>query len=303
MFFNLKKIIRFGWTGFSRNKGVSFSAIFVLLITLLLITGLYLFQGFNKFFIDQLQKKIDITAYFKDNTLEDDILKIKDEISKLKDQVKSVDYVSKEKALADFTEKHKNNPDFMKALEEVGGNPFLPSLNIQTIDPSQYKSISDLLNKDEFKSFIEKVDYYQKKPTIEKVFSITSNINKFGLILAGVLVLVAILVVFSTVKLTIDSSKEEISTMRMVGASNWFARGPFVVQGMAYGFFAFLLCIIITSFTTYFLSPKLEILLPGFSIFDYFNQNFWPLISIQLGIGVVLGMISSYFVARKYLKI
>ena len=303
MFTNLKRVIKFAFTDFSRNKGVSLAAVFVLVITIMLATGLLFFQGISQYLVSQAQDKIDITAYFKEEVSEEEILNIKDEILKMSPDVKGVEYVSKEDALKSFTEKHEDNDVFSKALEEVGQNPFLPSLNITTTGSTlQYEQISNFLQTDTYSSFIEKVDFSQKKNTIEKVFAITSSINVFGLILGIILVIVAVIVVLNTIKLTIDSSKNEINTMRIVGASDWFIRGPFIVQGAIYGLIAFVICLLLSAFSAYFLASKIGVVLPGFNIFNYFLSNFWLFALIQLSFGAGLGIISSFIVVKKYLE-
>jgi cell division transport system permease protein len=303
MFTNLKRITIFAINDFSRNKGISLAAIFVLVITIMLVTLLFFFQGIANFLISEVQEKIDVTAYFKEDVQEEDIFKVRDEISKMSPDIKNIEYVSKEEALSRFTKRHKDNPVFSKALEEVGQNPFLASLNIKTTGlPALYEEISNILQSAEFSEFIDKVDFSQKKATIERVFSVTSNINKFGLVVGAILVIVAVLVVFNTIKLAIDNSKDEINTMRIVGASNWFIRGPFIIQGAIYGFIAFLLCFLISGLSAYFLSPQIEVILPGFNAFNYFLTNSWIFILLQLGFGVGLGVITSFIVVRKYLE-
>ena len=299
---NLKRILTFAINDFSRNKGISIAAIFVLTITILLVSGLFFFQGITSYLTTQLQSKIDITAYFVDGTTEQDILNVKEEILKNSPNIKNVEYVSKDQALASFNEKHKNDVILGQALQEVGGNPFLPSLNVTTNgDPAQYAKVANILQTSDFSKLIEKVDFSQKKDTIEKVYSITSNINLFGIILGIILIIVAILVVFNTIKLAIDNSKEEISTMKVVGASNWFIRGPFVIQGMIYGIVAFIICFLISAISAYFLSPKMGAVLPGFDMFSFFLTNWWIFVLIQLGFGIGVGAISATIVVKRYL--
>lgn len=303
MLTNLKRIFNFAVNDFSRNKGISIAAIFVLIVTIMLVSGLFFFQGISNFLISEVQNKIDITAYFKDGTLESDILKVKDQILNLSSDIKDVQYTSKEQALSDFNEKHKDNAVLARALQEVGENPFLGSLSIKTNgDPAQYEELANILQNAEYSKLIEKVDFSQKKDTIDKVYSITSNINRFGIISGIILIIVAMLVVYSTIKLAIDNSKEEISTMKIVGASNWFIRGPYIIQGAIYGVVAFVFCIFITGFFAYFLSSKISVILPGFSAFNYFLQNFWLLVLIQLGFGISVGILSSFLAVRRHLE-
>lgn len=304
MFTNLKRILRFAINDFSRNKGISIATVFVLTLAILLVTGLLFFQGMARYLTSQIQNKIDITAYFKYGTPEQDILNVKDEIFKISPEIKKIEYVSREQALADFNERHKDNPVLARALKEVGDNPFLSSLNITTNgDPSQYEAISNILQNSDFNELIDKVDFSQKKDTIEKIYSITSNINTIGFLLGVVLIIIAALVVFNTIKLAIEGSKEEIGTMRIVGASDWFVRGPFIIQGIIYGLIAFLICILISAISAYFLSSKIEVILPGFNMFWYLLTNWWIFVLIQLGFGMAVGAISALIVVKKYLEI
>jgi len=300
---NFKRIFKFAINDFFRNKGISLAAIFVLTVTIMCVTGLLFFRGMSDYLVSQIKDKIDITAYFKESASEADILNIKNQISGMAG-IKKVEYVSKDDAVLIFADKHKDNAVFTEALNEVGSNPFLPSLNIVTSgDISQYEQVSNVLQSSSFSNIVEKVDFYEKKDTIEKVYSITSNINTFGLILGIILVIVAILVVFNTIKLAVDSSKEEISTMRIVGASDWFVRGPFIIQGIIYGFIAFIICIIVSAIFVFFISSKISVMMPGFSLIRYFTSNLWFLIMVQLGFGVAVGVVSSFVVVKKYLDI
>lgn len=304
MLTNFKRIFNFALQDFSRNKGISAAAVFVLVVTIMLVTGLLFFHGASQFLISEIQDRIDITAYFKEGVEEQDILSAREEILKISPNIKNVEYVSKDQAMQIFNEKHKDNAVLSKALEEVGTNPFLPSLNITTNgDPAQYAEISNVLQTANFSKFIDKVDFSQKKDTIEKVFSITSNINNFGIALSIILAILAMLVVFNTIKLAVDSSREEISTMRIVGASDWFVRGPFIIQGAIYGFIACIISLLISGIFAYLLSSKISAVLPGFNTFGYFLSNIGILILIQLLFGAGVGIISSFIVVKKYLDV
>ncbi len=301
---NLKRIIEFGFQDFSRNKGISVAAIFVLVVSIALVTGLVFFQGAMGYLISQVQNKIDITAYFKAGTQEQNILAVKDQVLEMSPNIKNVEYVSGEQALVDFNERHKDNPVLSQALQEVGDNPFLSSLNITTNgDPLQYAQISSALQTSDFSELLDKVDFSQKKDTIEKIYSITSNINIFGIIFEIILTIVAILVVFNTIRLGIEGSKEEITTMRLVGASNRLVRGPFIVQGIIYGVIAFIICFLLSLLFAVSLSSKMSVVLPGFNMLSYFLTNWWIFVLIQLGFGTAVGAISALVVVKKYLKV
>lgn len=302
---NFSRILNFAVTDFNRNKGISVAAIFVLVVTIMLVTGLVFFHGISNYLTSQIQDKIDITAYFANGTKESDILAAKDELTKLSPDIKNIEYVSQDQALSSFNQNHKDNAVLSKALQEVGGNPFLPSLNITTKngDPAEYSAVSNILQTADFAKSIDHVDLVQKQNTIQKVYSITKNINLFGLILGIILIILAILVVYNTIKLAIENSKEEISTMRIVGAGDWFVRGPFIIQGVMYGVIAFAICFAISGASAFFLASQMSDTLPGFNMFSYFLTNWWIFALIQIGFGVGVGVISSFIVVKKYLNI
>jgi len=304
MFTNFKRVFKFAVNDFTRNAGRSIAAIFVLAMTIFLVTALFLFHGISNYIISEVENKIDITAYFKVDALEADVLSAKDQLLAQSSNIKNIEYVSKERALEDFKQKHQDDPIFTNALNQVGNNPFLPSLNITTDgSTAEYQKVAQILESAQFGALVDKVDFSEKKATIEKVFSITSDITRFGLVLAIILILIVMLVVFNTIKLAIDASKEEISTMRIVGASSWFVRSPFIIQGALFGLIAFLLCFFATMVLSFFLAPGFEVVLSGFSLWQYFTANFWLIALIQFGFGVGLGALTSFIVVQKYLKI
>jgi len=299
MFTSLERIIRSGWITFKRQAGFTVATIFIMAITISLITSLFLFQKITKFSISLLQDKVDVSVYFKDTSLEQDILEIKEQIAKIP-EVKSVEYVSNEEAKKRLLEKY---PELTESLRETQGMLNLASLNIKAGQADQYAAIANFLEKAPFKNLIQKTDYYQRKPVIEKIFSVTSAINHTGVVLSLILVIIAFLVAFNQIRLAISNSKEEIFIQRLVGASNWFIRGPFLIQGVISGFFAALITLLIFIPLVYFLSPKMEVFFPGLNLFSYFAGNFFLIFLIQILTGIGVGVISSIIAIRKYLKV
>ena len=299
---NFKRIIKSGWKGFRQQASFSVTTIFIMALAIFLLTSLFLFQKGSQFLVDALREKVDMRIYFDEELSVEKILEIKDELSRLP-EIKNIEYVSKEDALQKFTSRHQNDQVIMESLQEVGTNPLLASLNIRAWEASQYSAISSFLDNSSFKDMITKVDYNQKKSTIEKLFSVTSTINKIGIIFSIVLALIAVLVTFNTVRLAIYGSKEEIETMRLVGASNWFIRGPFLAQGAIIGIFASLGTLLIFSIAVFYLGPKIAIVFSGFDVSGYFFEKFFLISSLQLVFGVGLGISSSWLAIRKYLKV
>ena len=302
MFTSFKRIIKTGWNGFSRNIGLSVATIFVMTMVISLATLLFLLNPASNILVSDIMEKVDISVYFKEDVAPEDIFAAEIEISKIP-EVKDIEYVSKEEALERFIEKHKDDITMMESLTEIGQNPFLASLNIKAWEISQYRQVSNFLETASFKNLISKVDYYQRKPVIDKVFSVISGINKGGIFFSIILGLIAILVAFNTIRIAIYNSSEEISTMRLVGASNRFIRGPFLVQGIIVGVFAALITLLITFGICLSFNSRIRVIAPEISTFALFVGNFWALLLIQLATGIGLGIVSSTIAIRKYLKI
>ena len=302
MLTSFKRIIKIGWKEFSRNIGISIATIFIMVMVISLVTMLFLLGPISDTLISIVEDKIDISVYIKEDVSVGGIMELKSEISRIP-EVEDVDYVSKEEALETFIKTHKDDPVLIESLTEVGYNPFLSCLNIKARQASQYEQVTSFLEGGTFQNLIEKIDYHERKPVIEKVFALTNGINKIGIFFSIIFGVIAVLIAFNAVRIAIHSSKEEISVMRLVGASNWFVRGPFLIQGIIVGFISALITLLITFIFSYFLEPKVRSLAPEISIWGIFVSNFLFLFLIQLATGIGLGIISSYIAIRKYLKI
>ena len=299
---SIKRVIRAGWQGFSRDGGIVAANILIMVIAVSVISSLFLFNGVSKFMTSELQGKIDIAVYFNEETNTDDIFEIQDELAE-NPQVKEVIYVSKEEALVEFVERHKDDPVLLESVEEVGRNPFLASLSIRSFNASQYEAVAGFLESARFDEIIKKVDYYERKPVIERIFSLTSNLNMLGIIISLVLIIIAVLVAFNNIRLAIYNSREEIKIQRLVGASNWFIRGPFLVQGVVSGLFASLISLLLFIALSLALTPVFKGFFPGLSLFSFFLDNFFIIFLIQVVAGIGLGAVSSFIAIRRYLEV
>jgi len=182
-------------------------------------------------------------------------------------------------------------------------NPFLASLGVKAFQAYQYEAVVGFLEKPQYSYLIEKIDYHERKPVIESIYSLTSNFNKAGIIFSVILVLLAVLVAFNSIRLSIYNSREEIRIQKLVGASNWFVRGPFLAQGAICGFFAAVFCFLLFALLTWGLDSRAELLFPGLGLFSFFVASVWMILLIQLASGIVLGTLSSLIAVRRYLKV
>lgn len=298
MFTSLKRILNSGWTGFKRQAGLSIATVFIMTLVISTITSLFLFHRVSQFVVSALQDRVDISVYFKKIMPEPEILKIRNEIAEIP-EVKSVEYISQQEAAKRLVERR---PDLAESVAEAQDFLNIASLNIKVYEASEYSAVANFLQNSSFSEKIN-VDYYERKPVIDKIVAITTAVNRFGFVISVILGVIAFLVAFNQIKLAILHSKEEISIQRLVGASNWFIRGPFLVQGIIVGIFATIVSFLIFLVSLAFLSPKAEILFPGLNLFSYFLSNLSLILLIQFGAGIALGIVSSTIAMRKYLEV
>ena len=304
----LKRIVRSGFYSFWRNGFVSLSSILVMMVTLFVI-GSTIFSGaILGSTLRQIQDKVDVNVYFVTTAKEDEILAIKKNLEQLPEVASPVVYVSREDVLASFKKRHQNDEFTLQALDELGENPLGATLNIKAKDPAQYEGIVQFLNNKialstEGTSIIDKVNYYQNKEAIDRLTNIINSANRLGLILTFFLIIISVLITFNTLRLVIYMSRDEISVMRLVGASTNYIRGPFFIAGAIYGLVSSLLTLIIFYPITIWLGRTTEDFFVGLNIFHYYTSNFGEIFLIIVGSGVVIGSISSYLAARKYLKV
>lgn len=299
---SLYRIVKYGFQGFWRNGWLSVATTVIMVLTLLVFISLIIFGMLTNTAIDILKEKIDISVYFKTTTAEDSILQLKRSLESLS-EVKNVEYLSRDQALAQFKERHKDDPTISEALAVLEKNPLSASLDIKANNPKDYPVIAAYLNNQNLKDIVEQVTYNQNQLVINRLAKIIDTAEKIGIALIIILSVVAVLVTLNTIMLTIHSAKEEIGIMRLVGASNAFIRGPYIIQGIIYGITAAILSLILITPFISIASPYVEILMPETNLTAYFYGNLWSLFGYQVLFGVILGIVSSFIAVRRYLRV
>jgi len=304
---NFKRILKAGFTGFWRNGFISLSSILVMVIALMVIGSVIFTGAVLKTSLAELQNKADINVYFVTTADPVDIQAIKASLEKLP-EVASVKYTSREQALENFKNKPGRTQGDIDALEILGENPFGASLNIIAKAPSQYAGISTFFRSKNFLSkegdkLIERNDYERNSVAIAKLSKVLDTSNKVGTGVAFVMVILALAITFNTVRIAIYSAREEIAVMKLVGASNRYARGPFVIAGLMYGFVAGVAALILFVPITYSLGGVTANFFSSVNLFSYYGGNFWQIFAVLLGSGLLIGAVSSYLAVRRYLKV
>lgn len=298
---SLRRALIAGAVNFRRNGWLTAATVMIFSLVLFVVGNLVFLGAFASTALSSFESKIDVSVYFSPEASEREILAVKREIEALPD-VREVAYVSRENALSRFREQHKDNALISGALEELGDNPLQASVNIRAQDPSRYAAISGFLAEKKY-PIVEKINYFENQAVIDRLSSVLSAIRGSGAGLTIFLALVAALVAFNTVRLAIYTMREEIGIMRLVGATAWFIRGPFLITGFLYGITAAVLMTLAFFPLTWLAAPRIAFLVPDFNLFRYFTANLVEFFAVMAGSGVALGVGSSYIAVRRYLTI
>ncbi len=303
---SMKRVTRYGIAGFVRNGFISLAAILIMTITLFVVAGLMMSSAALDATLSQLTNKVDVTVYFTPSATLDQITTVQTSLKALP-EVASVKYVSREDALAEFQERHKNDQLTLQALEELGDNPLGASLEIRAKETSQYESIATYLQDQAStqtgsSAFIDKVNFFQNKAAIDRLTNIIETSQKLGIAITIILAISSVLIAFNTIRLAIYTARDEIGVMNLVGAGHWYVRGPFMVAGILYGIVSAIIVLLVLYPITIWLGPGSEKFLGSFNVFTYYTEAFPLMFLALMGAGIAIGALSSYLAVRRYLR-
>jgi len=276
----------------------------MLVMTLVTINILLVLNVITQRAIGLVEDRIEVSVYFHDYVEQETIDGAVSYLRALT-QVRDVETITAQEAYDQFVVRHASDEEIMASLAELGENPFGPTLIVKAHDVADFDIILDALENPQFRDDIRDKDFSDYEQIVERIRSTTDRIQTFGVALSVIFLLIAILIVFNTVRIGIFIHREEIGIMRLVGASNWFIKAPFFLEMM-------FLSLIAVAITIAVLFPILAAIEPQFGIYfgtesaglmEYFTGNGLQIFGLQF-LGLVLVSIFSTIVAmRKFLKV
>lgn len=288
--------------GFTRNLSTTLGSIVTIFLSLLII-GIFLVGGVvvNNV-MSSVENEVGISAFISDDASQSDIDKVEDFIRGI-DGVASVDFTTKDQALENF--KAASNSDIVDALD--GQNPLPASIEVELSDPKLVEDVASQIEQNStfasicgYDSPSESLKYGQK--SVAQLFQLTSYVRYIGIALIVLLIFIALVFINNTIRLAILARRKEIAIMRLVGASNGFIRGPFLMEGTLEALIAALLAIGALAAGSNALLGKLSDTL-SFLSFDIAQSTVFATYGLLLAIGVVIGLFGSAMAMRRYLKV
>ncbi|MFV9510563.1 permease-like cell division protein FtsX [Tepidibacillus sp. LV47] len=287
---------REGLKNIGRNGWMTFASISAVTVTLLIL-GIFLLLALNvNHMANLVENQVEIVVSLDLNINDSQIKTVENEIKKI-EGVKSLIFISKEEGLKRLKERLGKDADLLEGLEK--DNPLNDTFIVQAKDPRKTEEIALKIAK---LNFVEDVDY--GKTTISRLFKITDWIRNIGIVFIIGLAFTAMFLISNTIKITIYSRRREIQIMKLVGATNWFIRWPFFVEGLLLGIIGSII-------------PILAIILGYRYLLEQMNTNlsisflqFLPLYPLAyqisgllIGIGAFIGVWGSMMSVRRFLKI
>ena len=296
------RVMKFAFQDLGRNFSLSFMTVFILVLMLLSVNTLWSLDVLTTEAVSAVKKQIDISIYFVPSATDKNVNEIKSYVGMFP-EVTEIKLQSKEEVLALFREQHKLQIEALDALAELGTNPFGPTMIIKTKEPKDYKGIINALNVPEYKNLIEAKSFDNHEDAIERLQNITNRIEKIGFGLTVLFALISFLIIFNTIRVAINTQRVEISIKRLVGASNWFIRGPYLVESLLFTILSVGLTGLVVFLALRWIDPYLAVVLPsGFSLTNYFESNMLMLFGAQTLAVLLLTVASSGLAMRKQLR-
>ncbi len=310
MWIKLRRTFEAGVKNFMRNGWLSVATVSVMVITLFVVNTQLAIIGANDLRLKDVQNRVNISVEIKPETSTSEVKDFQNEIQGY-DKVSSVELIDKEQALIEFKSFTQSGSTIQSGIETLGENFLYDTLVVRTYDPSQYEDVVKKIETSVSAKYVEEINYHKYRDIIDGLSDEIKTTRKFSITLALTLSLVAILVTFNSIRITMYSHKQEIEIMKLVGASNNYVRLPFIWEGIFYGItaaffaipFSFLYLKYITSgdaASSVFAFSNTKFLKDFLSV--YFIKHIFIIVLVQFAFGIILGVMSSLVAMRRYLK-
>lgn len=302
----LIRIIKTGGVNFVRNAWLAIAAMAVMVVTLTIVLFSIITNATFSNTINQITDKIDISVYLKDSITPSQKDQLLHDLRGLPN-VERVKYLSKAQALQNYKQQNADNPQLLAAVSEAD-NPLPATIQVKPRDLNKIQDIKDFLAKPaEAKLQSDQPSYSgDRKQAIDKITHATNIMREAGIGAVLIFSFISMLIIFNTIQMAIFNRRDELTIMRLLGASTWYIRGPFVVETIIYGIFSAIISVVIID--AMFVAASSALQASSLGLLDiayaskYFHSHLITLLAMQLGVGILIGAVSSTIATRRYLK-
>ena len=223
-------VLTAAWQGFMRNPTMSLASTFTVALMLTLFAFFLTTDRGLQATVTLLEGKVELALFIDDNAKVSDVLSLKTRIE-ADPSVAGVDYVTKDQALERLRTIAANRPDL--ALADLSTNPLPASLEIKMANAKEAKRLAQDLRNEVGKGVV--YDVIDNPQVVDQLLTITRVLSIGGIAVLGMMLFVALFVIVNTIRIAVHGRRDEIEIMQLVGASDWFVRWPFILEGMLVG--------------------------------------------------------------------
>ena len=301
------RVLHTGIVNFIRNASLAIAAMAVMVVTLTIVLFSLITNATLTNTIDDIASKVDVSVFLKDSVTE---AQGKELTAKIKQQpsVQSVEYLSKEQALAAYVKQNANN-QALSAAATLSNNPIPATIHVKPKELKQLGALKNYLTSPANLALqTEGSPSYSgdRQKAIDNITKATEALRMIGIIAVIVFAVVSALIIFNTIQMAIFNRRDEIQIMRLLGASSSYIRGPFIVESVIYGVLSAVISVLIINATFAASSGALQASSLGLLDINYasqyFTDHFLRFLGMQIVVGVLIGAVSSFIATRRYLK-
>lgn len=297
------RIFKFAFQDIGRNLGLSFMTIFILILMLLSVNSLWSMDTVTKEAVRLVKDEVNVSLYLADDATDKDVEILRTYIRTMP-EVTGVDVKPREQVLKDFQKRHQLEQLMLDSINELGANPFGPTIIIKTREPEDYKKVIDAISVPEYENLIDDKSFEGHENVLTNIQRITDRVQKVSLGMSLLFALIAFLIIFNTIRVAIQTQRIEISIKRLVGANNWFIRAPYLVESFLFTVLSVAITAVIVYFALKWLDVYIGVVFPNnFSLLSYYQEHAVFIFGVQAMAVLILTFISSTLAMRKQLKV
>ena len=303
-FLDLFRSFKFAFQSLWRNFWLTIVTVIIVTLAMASVSFLLVFNLVANNVVDTVKAKSEIYIDLTEEAKQAQVEFLVGELNKLED-IREVVYISPSETLERFREEHQNDEVIMASLESLSTNPFTGSLKISVNDIEKFDALLTELSRAEYGDVLEinNSEFYEAKDLLRVISEYSHKVEQVGFGISMFFIIISIIVVFNTIQMGIYSHREEIGIMKLVGASNWFVRSPFIIESVLYSVFSVVLMIILFYPLALYIQPHIDNFLGEYSLnlISSVSNNFLWVFGLEIAIAILITVISSIFATRRYL--
>ena len=305
-FITFRRLFIVGCKNFVRNAWLSIAATVVMIVTITIVLSAIVLNVTARNAITELSKNLKISVYLKDDAPSDVQQQLKSSLV-ANQYVSSVEFISREQAKENFTASFQNDEKLLEGLALIGGESLPASYEVSVNDIERINEVGDVAKDPRFADAVEEVSLGKTnvKSTIDRAAAAQRFVIRSSILASSVFAIVSVLIIFNTIRMAIFTRSEEIRTMKLIGATPNYIRGPFIIETTLYGIIAGLAANAIVYAGIISFGSKLSTQAEFAETYTYFTSAGIMLSMLAGGIfaGILVGMVSSILAMEKYLRL